>query len=76
MNTPKPKVFTQKRFEVAMTLDGYEVCDRDGRPVTQVYDHATALQACSHLNHAAGHPKTLAVALGCIDDDIEMGLVA
>lgn len=70
--TVMPTVGT-KRFSIAQTCDGYEVTDRDGRPVTNSFDHANEpLRIAADLNDAAAiSPDALRLALGGIYESDE-----
>lgn len=59
------------RFTIQSTIDGWEVQDKDGRPVTNSFPNATRpLQIAGQLNDAAQYGnRSLAVALGAVDED-------
>lgn len=63
-----------RRFSVANTIDGYEVIDQDGRPVSGSYDFANEpLEKAADLNEAvAAGPDALRLALGGLyQDDLD-----
>lgn len=57
------------RFSVGNSIEGYEVNDHDGRPVTSPFPiRALAADMVANLNSAAAaSPLALAVALGAAD---------
>lgn len=65
------KPLVAKRFSVSSTIDGWEVIDSDGRPVTEHFEYEdVAHLAKKRLNEAALHgPRSLAFALGALDEE-------
>lgn len=56
------------RFSIGTTLDGFEVVDRDGRPVSPTFDNETVQRVCADLNAAyAKGKRALARALGALE---------
>lgn len=60
------------RFEIGMAVGGYEVVDRDGRPVSEVFpEKIIATNAAAELNEAASKGRsTLANALGALEYEV------
>lgn len=76
--TKNMPVGTMKRFSVSQTCDGYEVTDRDGRPVTNSHEFANEpLEIAANLNDAAAvSPDALRLALGGVYESDEAELDA
>lgn len=66
----KPKSYRNRTFDLLSAGDAYTVVGvRDGRPVCGELSYSDAVRVRETLNEAAvGGPKSLARALGAVDD--------
>lgn len=63
----RPRGSFVKRFDTLPSMDGYEVIDRDGRPVAVRGTHQSANGVAFRLNEIAStHPQGLAKAIATL----------